>query len=85
MIKTFNPNLLSLVAVVFIAVMGGQGPAWADGEVHEKKELSLSEGSKHKAGENTDAVALTRCPEPRPQMCTREYRPVCAKLQDQWR
>ena len=22
------------------------------------------------------------CPEPRPQMCTREYRPVCAKLDD---
>ena len=25
---------------------------------------------------------FTSCPEPRPQMCTREYRPVCAKLDD---
>ena len=25
---------------------------------------------------------LKTCPEPRPQMCTREYRPVCAKLDD---
>ena len=25
---------------------------------------------------------LTRCPEPRPQICTREYRPVCAQQSD---
>jgi hypothetical protein len=25
---------------------------------------------------------LVSCPEPRPQICTQEYRPVCAKLQD---
>jgi len=25
---------------------------------------------------------FTLCPEPRPQMCTREYRPVCATLND---
>lgn len=25
---------------------------------------------------------LTRCPDQRPQMCTREYNPVCAQLAD---
>ena len=35
--------------------------------------------AKEKASEEK---AFTTCPEPRPQMCTREYRPVCAKLED---
>jgi hypothetical protein len=26
--------------------------------------------------------ALILCPEPRPQICTREYRPVCATMND---
>lgn len=26
--------------------------------------------------------ALTICPEPRPQMCTMDYRPVCGELKD---
>jgi hypothetical protein len=25
---------------------------------------------------------MVTCPEPRPQVCTQDYRPVCAKLQD---
>ena len=25
---------------------------------------------------------FTTCPEPRPEMCTQDYRPVCAKLDD---
>jgi alkaline phosphatase D len=29
-----------------------------------------------------DEQEMVSCPEPRPQVCTREYRPVCAKLQD---
>jgi len=82
MIKTFNPYLLSLKAVVFIAVMGGQGPIWAKGEGSETKGPPPSEDSQRQAGENTDAVALTRCPEPRPQICTREFRPVCAQMHD---
>jgi alkaline phosphatase D len=28
------------------------------------------------------AQQITTCPEPRPQVCTREYRPVCAQLRD---
>jgi len=35
---------------------------------------------------NTDknrfAKEFKQCPEPRPQRCTREYRPVCATLND---
>lgn len=43
---------------------------------------SMPEGSKHKAVEKTEPGALTPCPEPRPQICTREFRPVCAQMQD---
>jgi len=34
------------------------------------------------AEEKVTEKEFTTCPEPRPQMCTREYRPVCAKLDD---
>ncbi len=30
-----------------------------------------------------DAAALRMCEEPRPEVCTREYRPVCAVLYDE--
>jgi hypothetical protein len=31
---------------------------------------------------NTEAATLIACEEPRPQICTREYNPVCASLKD---
>jgi len=31
---------------------------------------------------NPDAGELTLCPEPRPEVCTMEYRVVCAQMQD---
>ena len=30
----------------------------------------------------SDKKEFTTCPEPRPEMCTQDYRPVCAKLDD---
>ncbi len=33
-------------------------------------------------GKRTGDQTLTLCPEPRPEICTREYRPVCAQLQN---
>ena len=29
-----------------------------------------------------EATTLNFCPEPRPEMCTQDYRPVCAQLSD---
>ena len=34
------------------------------------------------AGGAAASSAMTACTEPRPQICTREYRPVCAQLSD---
>jgi len=33
-------------------------------------------------GKESEEKEFTVCKEPRPQMCTREYRPACAKLED---
>lgn len=30
----------------------------------------------------TDTAGLTPCSDPRPQLCTADYRPVCAELKD---
>lgn len=32
--------------------------------------------------ENTEKPTTTACQEPRPEICTMDYRPVCAKLND---
>lgn len=31
---------------------------------------------------SSDDPSFTKCEEPRPQVCTQEYRPVCAELQN---
>lgn len=31
---------------------------------------------------NSDDPSFTQCEEPRPEVCTQEYRPVCAELQN---
>ena len=39
--------------------------------------------SSHETTGDRDATStMTACTEPRPQICTREYRPVCATLAD---
>ena len=48
--------------------------------------LALVTGGCASSNETTDnstaAGNITACTEPRPQICTREYRPVCATLAD---
>jgi len=39
---------------------------------NEKNDINIEPG----------ALDIILCEEPRPQICTREYNPVCAKLQD---
>ena len=80
--NTLKSYFLSLVVVVFFTVMAGQMPAGADGEGSETKGPPPSEDSQRPAGKNTGTDALTRCQEPKPQICTREFRPVCAQMQD---
>ena len=39
--------------------------------------------SSHEATDDSTVTStITACTEPRPQICTREYRPVCATLAD---
>jgi hypothetical protein len=54
-----------------------------DGATAFEHQVSLGSLSAAKQLENkSGGETLTRCPEPRPQICTREYRPVCAQLSD---
>jgi len=49
----------------------------ADGSTAFEHQITLASLSSTQKSESS-----TPCPEPRPQVCTREYRPVCAKLSD---
>ena len=70
------------VALVFLVMILGLIPACASGNRTEAKEPMGSGDAILDAGTISDGDSLTRCTEPRPQICTREYRPVCAQLQD---
>jgi len=55
----------------------------ADGSTAFEHQITLASLSSMQTSESSKGVeTLTPCQEPRPQVCTREYRPVCAKLQD---
>jgi hypothetical protein len=41
-----------------------------------------SENKKNEVNDEPGALDLIICEEPRPQICTREYNPVCATLKD---
>ncbi|MCG6939424.1 MAG: hypothetical protein LJE83_14790 [Gammaproteobacteria bacterium] len=43
---------------------------------------STSNNEKNDINIEPGALDIILCEEPRPQICTREYNPVCAKLQD---
>ncbi len=55
----------------------------ADGSTAFEHQVSLGSLSSTEQIENSKGgKMLKRCPEPRPQICTREYRPVCAQQSD---
>lgn len=61
--------LLLAIAGTITLLMGMQSTAFSSGQLPEKEN-------------NSESDALVVCPEPRPQMCTMDYRPVCAELKD---
>lgn len=62
-------TVLYILALLVICTMAV--PAFADGYPEE--------GLPESGGE---VEALTICQEPRPQICTMDYQPVCAQLED---
>jgi hypothetical protein len=84
--KMRKRNLWFTLMIVFVfgAVFSWQ--AYASLETFKNQNevpVSLASLSLTKKSESrTGAETWTPCPEPRPQICTQEYRPVCAKLQD---
>jgi len=71
----------SIVVVIVTAMIVISMPAFAGGSSPEKIN-SVSDGATLKVEDNIESDALVTCPEPRPQMCTMDYRPVCAQMKD---
>jgi hypothetical protein len=44
--------------------------------------VACAETGPHATQDSASASDLVRCTEPRPEICTQEYRPVCALLND---
>lgn len=82
MSKTLSALSLSLVIAVVIAITGGQMTACTSGNASDKSGQFASNESSRAAGNKANGDSFTRCTEPRPQICTRDYRPVCAQLQN---
>ncbi len=71
----------SLVIIAVITIVGMPVPVLSGGSV-PKNINSISDGGKPKVKDNIESAEMVICPEPRPQMCTMDYRPVCAQLKD---
>lgn len=67
MIKNCKPYRLSLMLVTVIAILGLQVMGCSKGTAAEKK---------------IETETLTICTDPRPQICTMDYRPVCGQKKD---
>jgi len=63
--------------LIMLKVIGADGSTAFE---HQITLASLSPAQKYESG--TGVETLTFCPEPRPQVCTQDYRPVCAQLRD---
>jgi hypothetical protein len=63
--------MLNILRLVLLVTLGLLSVACATSD-KEKEEKNIEPG----------AMDLIICTEPRPQICTREYDPVCATLQD---
>jgi len=59
--------------LITLKVMGADGNT---GFSHAVRQGDL------RGGKAAGAQEMVACPEPRPQICTQDYRPVCAKLRD---
>jgi hypothetical protein len=68
-----------LAHIAVIVCLGTHSPVFSGGPGPENP---TSADSTRQAEDNRDAEAQLVCPEPRPQMCTMEYRPVCAQQED---
>ena len=69
--KIYAANCLRLLTATLIITVWVSVPVFSGGTAPEEN-----------TQEPKNAGSLVLCPEPRPQICTREYRPVCAQMQD---
>ena len=70
-----------LVATAAIIIMGMPVSVFSGGSTPERIN-SISDSATQKAGDRIESDTLDICSEPRPQMCTMDYRPVCAQMMD---
>jgi len=70
--------LLSLCAILSLSGCANTGKTDSTGTLKP----TLSQNNTQTLNDEAGDKAFITCPEPRPQICTREYNPVCARLQD---
>lgn len=59
------------------------GACHSMGSVETADQANAGRSSYHRSVANADSLKVkVPCTEPRPQVCTQDYRPVCAELQD---
>ena len=71
---------MSVIAVIGLLTTVIAGDALTKKETDNQS--SVLQNSTRKPESSTDEETITPCPEPRPRLCTMDYRPVCAKLND---
>ena len=76
-----SASCLFFLLVLVIVLAGERTAVWASVNSSAAQEQFASNGSE-RGGNQVDRSDHTLCPEPRPQICTREYRPVCAQMRD---
>ena len=69
---------MSVIAVIGLLTTVIAGDALTKKETDNQS--SVSQNPTRKPESSTDEETITPCPEPRPRLCTMDYRPVCAKL-----
>ena len=84
--KITKTRCLILILFLFVTAVTGWG-TWViaeDASQQKEYETKSSASLNHDSKPEDSAVdeKMTPCPEPRPQICTMDYRPVCATLQD---
>ena len=74
--------LKQTILILLLLTGAGLAACAAEDTTQKKQPAGAEAASGESAQADSESIDETRCPETRPQICTREYRPVCGRLAD---